>query len=104
MMDQQAQAQGPQFSPTQPISVTLDAQTWQTVINQLMEGQYKVMAPIIGSIIAQFAKPQPGPLIVGEGPPPGYVAPASMNGTGADAPSGGIDGEANSESTTVPAA
>lgn len=69
--------QTPQFTPTQPISVTLDAQTWQTVINQLMEGQYKVMAPIIGSIIAQFANPQPGPLIVGEGPPPGYVPPPS---------------------------
>lgn len=88
MMDQQQQPG--QFSPTQPISVTLDAQTWQTVINQLMEGQYKVMAPIIGAIIAQFAKPQPGPLIVGEGPPPGYVAPASMNG--ASVPPGGDDG------------
>ena len=88
-MDQQQQ--GPQFSPTQPISVTLDAQTWQTVINQLMEGQYKVMAPIIGAIISQFANPQPGPVIVGEGPPPGYVAP---NGSGES------HGEADGKSAT----
>lgn len=96
MMDQQAQAQGPQFSPTQPISVTLDAQTWQTVINQLMEGQYKVMAPIIGAIIAQFANPQPGPLIVGEGPPPGYVP--KPNGSGES------DGKADSQAEAGTAA
>lgn len=96
-MDQQQQ-QGPQFSPTQPISVTLDAQTWQTVINQLMEGQYKVMAPIIGAIIAQFANPQPGPLIVGEGPPPGYVPPSNANGS----MSGGSDGKADSQAEAGP--
>lgn len=94
MMDQT-----PQFAPTQPISVTLDAQTWQTVINQLMEGQYKVMAPIIGEIIAQFANPQPGPLIVGEGPPPGYVPPPSKpNGIGGD------DGKADSQAEAGTAA
>lgn len=100
MMDQQQQGATPQLTPTQPISVTLDAQTWQTVINQLMEGQYKVMAPIIGSIIAQFAKPQPGPLIVGEGPPPGYVPPLN----GATPPPGGDDGTTDSEGSAVPAA
>lgn len=94
MDQQQAQAQQPgQFAPTQPISVTLDAQTWQTIINQLMEGTYKTMAPIIGNIIAQFAKPQPGPLIVGEGPPPGYIPPLN----GAIPPPGGSDGEADSQ-------
>ena len=79
--------------PNQVVSVSLEAQQWNTVVGQLMEGQYKVMAPLIGLIVSQCgavqqqlqsASPpandgQVGPrLVIGEGPPPGYVKP---NGT-----------------------
>jgi len=83
------------LQPNQVVAVSLEAQQWNVVVGQLMEGPYKTMAPLIGSIIAQCAQAQQaqqqeadiankaaaaglqaGPrLVVAEGPPPGYVNP-----------------------------
>ena len=78
------------------ISVTLDAQQWNIVVGQLMEGTYKVMAPLIGLIVSQCSQSptlQPAPptpegqmgprLVVADGPPPGYVKP-QPNGSAGD--------------------
>lgn len=57
------------------------------------------MAPIIGGIIAQFANPQPSQgsnVIVGEGPPPGYIPPQSQTQT--------INGADNGTTDSPPAA
>ena len=82
------------LQPNQVVSVSLEAQQWNVVVGQLMEGQYKTMAPLIGTIVAQCGQAaqqlqpavqppanegQVGPrLVIGEGSPPGYVKP---NGT-----------------------
>src|SRR5215475_1542976 len=71
------------LQPNQVVAVSLEAQQWNVVVGQLMEGPYKVMAPLIGSIIAQCSQAIPptatqpdmqkGPrLVVADGPPPGY--------------------------------
>jgi hypothetical protein len=89
-----------------PIPVTLEAQQWNVVVGQLMEGPYKTMAPLIGLIISQ-CNPQPAPppsppgsdmqqgprLVVADGPPPGIAS----NGSGQA-------GEGDAVSNPVPAA
>jgi hypothetical protein len=102
-----------ELQPNQVIAVSLEVQQWNTVVGQLMEGPYKVMAPLIGAIIAQHGKvqqemnavqvpeaPSPGGqmgprLVVAEGPPPGYVDGQATERSAA---------HDNSEATESPAA
>jgi hypothetical protein len=102
-MDQQ---QGGGFPPTQMVSVTLEAQQWNVIIGQLMEGQYKTMAPLIGRILSFFSSPQPQgqtpSMTIGEGPPPGYVAQAlGSNANGVDNGTINEPGEAGAEVESV---
>lgn len=49
------------FNPTDKLMVELDAQTWNVVLDQLADGRYRVVAPIIaslgGQLEAQAAQP-----------------------------------------------
>lgn len=42
------------FNPTDPLMVTLDAQTWNVVLDQLADGRYRVVAPIIQNLGGQL--------------------------------------------------
>ena len=42
------------MSPTDKISLTLEAQQWQVVVNLLAEGPYKLAAPLIQLLQEQF--------------------------------------------------
>jgi len=107
------------LQPNQVVAVSLEAQQWNVVVGQLMEGPYKTMAPLIGSIIAQCAQVQQtqqqeadiankaaaaglqaGPrLVVAEGPPPGYVLPQTQGQAQEQ-----DDGTNNGREAPVPAA
>lgn len=42
------------FNPTDKVTVELDAQSWNLVMDQLYDGRYRIVAPIIANISAQF--------------------------------------------------
>lgn len=42
------------FQPTDRLMVELDAQTWNVVLDQLADGRYRVVAPIIASLGGQL--------------------------------------------------
>jgi hypothetical protein len=52
------------MQPTDRIAVTLDAQTWETVLRVIAQAPvaYAVVAPLMAAIQGQCAKPQQPPL------------------------------------------
>jgi len=42
------------MNPTDPLSVTLEAQQWNQVLAMLLDGPYRISAPIIQAIHAQL--------------------------------------------------
>ena len=42
------------FNPNDKVTVELDAQSWNLVMDQLYDGRYRIVAPIIANISAQF--------------------------------------------------
>ena len=50
-----------QFQPTEQVTVTLEAQQWNTVIGALAEAPYRIAAPLIERIAMQ-ARRKPTPV------------------------------------------
>ena len=52
------------MNPTDRISITLDAQTWETVLRVIAQAPvaYAVVAPLIAAIQQQCTQPQQPPL------------------------------------------
>ena len=46
------------MEPTMPLTVTLQAQQWSTVLNMLAEGSVRVMLPLIQEIQRQLMQQQ----------------------------------------------
>ena len=46
-------AQSPQVTPEQPLSVTLSIAQWRAVLEQLSAGPFRVVAPLMGDIERQ---------------------------------------------------
>jgi hypothetical protein len=65
------------------LSITMDAMQWQIVVNLLAEGPYRIAAPIIIDMQAQFAQQQQ--------PAPQFAPPMQVN------PEALANGEAHSD-------
>ena len=48
------------IAPTDNLSVTLQAQSWETLMRVLSEAPYRVVAPLIGEIQGQCMRQQTG--------------------------------------------
>lgn len=58
-------------APTDPISITLEAQQWNVVIGALMEAPWRVVDPVLRAINAQ-ATEQPPPQPLDQAVPPAH--------------------------------
>lgn len=67
------------MSPSDKIQISLEVQAWQIVMNLLVEGPYKLAAPVIAEIQQQFTVAQQELQARGEAKP---AQAAMTNGTG----------------------